>query len=283
MGASAQTSPERTLEVATCPSCGTELQGKFCQRCGEKEFHARELSIRHFLEHALEEFTHLDSKAFATLRYLFTRPGFLTTEFIAGRKTKYMKPLSLFLVASALLLLANSIRARSPYDVHWLTQVDQARNGELSALLTRLSVKKSVAKEVLIDRIQEREHRLVTTAEFAIVLAVAVVLALLYRRHFFVEHLVASLHYFSFNFLCWVLLWPIATSVGVFNLKSTILLVFTTIVFFIYLVIALRRIYGQPAGVTIAKTAVLYAGILLFQIMTPVVALLVSLISVARA
>lgn len=282
MEATAQSSAGTQLEITTCPTCGTELQGKFCHHCGEREFHAGELSIRHFLAHVLEEFTHLDSKAFITLRYLFTRPGFLTAEFVAGRKACYMKPLSLFLVASALLLIANSIRPRSPYDVHWLAQVDQAGNGQLDALLTRLSAKKSLEKEVLIDRIQEREHRLVTTAEFAIVLAVALVLALLYRKHYFVEHLVASLHYFSFNFLCWVLLWPIATTVGVMNLKSTILLLFTTIVFFAYLLIASRRIYREPTGVTMAKTAVLYAGIFLFQILTPVVALLISLVSVAK-
>src|SRR5215472_17199791 len=142
MGTTAQASPKTTLETARCPNCSTALQGKFCHHCGEKDFHAKELSSRHFFEHALEELTHLDSKAFATLRYLFKRPGFLTAEFIAGRKTKYMKPLSLFLVASAMLLLANSIRPRSPYDVHWLIQVDQDRNGQLNPLLTRLSAKK---------------------------------------------------------------------------------------------------------------------------------------------
>jgi hypothetical protein len=67
---------------AVCANYDLELLGDFCHRCGEQKHHAEELTLKHFFLHATHDLTHIDTKVFATLRYLFTRPGFLTQEFI---------------------------------------------------------------------------------------------------------------------------------------------------------------------------------------------------------
>ena len=280
MGTTARAAPETTLESARCQTCDTELRGKYCHSCGEREFHAGELSLRHFLAHVLEEFTHLDSKALVTVRYLFTRPGFLTAEFIAGRRSRYMKPLSLFLLASALLLLANSIRPRSPYNVRWLTTTAQAT--PLKNLLTKLAAKNHVDPETLIERIQERENHLITAAQFVTVVAVALALAVVYRKRFFVEHMVTAFHYFSFTYLCSAVFWPFTSSIAVSSPKSVVLIVITSAVYSTYLFLSLRRIYAQSAGMTLAKTVFVYLGIFVIQIATPTAALLVSILTVAK-
>src|SRR5262249_13616123 len=143
--------PAPAVDVTRCATCETELQGAFCHGCGEKKHDESELSLKHFALHGLHELTHLDSKVFATVRYLFTRPGFLTQEYVAGRRSVYMKPLSLFLVACALLFLSDSFFPRSAYDVNWLTRMDRA--GNVDRAWTKLAAKKHVTKEVLIDRI----------------------------------------------------------------------------------------------------------------------------------
>jgi Protein of unknown function (DUF3667) len=51
---------------------------------------------------ALEFFQHplLDTKLWKTLVPLVLRPGLLTEEFLAGRRTRYVRPLKLFLTVS---------------------------------------------------------------------------------------------------------------------------------------------------------------------------------------
>jgi thiamine biosynthesis protein ThiS len=75
-----------------CPTCGTHVAGKFCPNCGEKQFGLADLSIRHFFTHALGEFFHFDSKIFRSFRLLFTRPGFLTSEYLRGCRKPYLHP-----------------------------------------------------------------------------------------------------------------------------------------------------------------------------------------------
>jgi hypothetical protein len=47
-----------------------------------------------------EEFFTFDSKFFLSLKYLFTRPGYLTHEYISGRFMRYISPVKLFLFTS---------------------------------------------------------------------------------------------------------------------------------------------------------------------------------------
>jgi hypothetical protein len=102
---------------ALCPSCGETLVGDFCHRCGEKRAEARDLTLRHFLSEAAQEFTSVEhSKIFRTLRALLFRPGFLTREWAAGRRNCYLKPLNLCLLILALQVFVYSTRQVSTFD-----------------------------------------------------------------------------------------------------------------------------------------------------------------------
>jgi hypothetical protein len=236
-----------TVGPAVCPNCGTELLGDFCHRCGEQRHHAEELTLKHFFLHAMHDLTHLDTKVFATLRYLFTRPGFLTQEFIAGRRSRYMRPFSLFLVACAVFFLADSIKPVSGYDVHQLAAVD--KRGEINAAWEKLARAKHVSKEVIEERVQDTLHRASTAAQIFNALAMAVVLAMLFRKRYFVEHLVFSLHYLSFTFFGALLLSPLQPP----RLSSLNSFIAVTLVFVTYLFISMRRVYKQGRVATFFK------------------------------
>jgi len=86
---------------ATCANCGTPLTGRYCAACGQKAALLNP-TLGHFLSEAAQEITNLDGRIFRSVRFLVTRPGFLTKEIIAGRRASYLAPLRLYLIFSVL-------------------------------------------------------------------------------------------------------------------------------------------------------------------------------------
>jgi len=288
--ASAQPAPvvetAPVVESSRCPNCGTDLLGTYCYRCGEKMFHEKDLSLRHFLAHSLHELTHLDSKIFATLRYLFTRPGFLTQEYLSGRRLHYVKPLSLFLVACAVFLLADSVRPVNRWNIVRMTQDD--KTGRLDAGWEKMASLKHLPKEVIVEQVAEKMHKMATATQLANVLAMAVVLALFYRRRYFTGHLVFACHFLVFNFLVLVLLSPLMPMAENIHIRTRWLrilwwLVVQNAVYVGYLFLALRRVYGQGALITAFKAISTYTILQFLIFLTMVITLSVAAAFAAMA
>ncbi|HEY3876278.1 MAG TPA: DUF3667 domain-containing protein [Candidatus Kapabacteria bacterium] len=91
---------ENTTEsLRTCPDCGASGAGNFCANCGE-ELEPYLPKVRQFFRELLSEIVSFDSKVVRTIPALLFRPGFLTKEYIEGRRRKYLLPWRLyFLVA----------------------------------------------------------------------------------------------------------------------------------------------------------------------------------------
>src|SRR6266852_7692939 len=84
-----------------CENCGAQLTGRYCAQCGQAAVDYRR-SFRHVIVDVLDSFLNWDSKFFATLGLLITRPWRLTNEFLAGKRVRYVHPLRLYLLASIL-------------------------------------------------------------------------------------------------------------------------------------------------------------------------------------
>ena len=82
----------------TCKSCGNTFCGNYCNECGEKVLHASDRSFKRFAGSIFKAITFADSKFIKTLWLVLSKPGFLTKEFVEGKRVNYLKPLSLFLV-----------------------------------------------------------------------------------------------------------------------------------------------------------------------------------------
>lgn len=94
--------------LAPCANCGEPRPGQYCPSCGQRQGD-RVASLRRLLADALEDQFSLNSALPRTLRALITRPGFLTTEYIAGRIARYVPPFRLYLAASILFFVVLSL------------------------------------------------------------------------------------------------------------------------------------------------------------------------------
>ncbi|MFS8544177.1 MAG: DUF3667 domain-containing protein, partial [Limnochordales bacterium] len=81
---------------ASCLDCGAPLTGRLCANCGQPAGDAQ-LSLRKLLGELADEYLNVDSRFFRSIVPLLVRPGFLTREYLQGRRTRYVRPLRLYL------------------------------------------------------------------------------------------------------------------------------------------------------------------------------------------
>ena len=238
-----------------CLNCGAVLDGGFCSACGQKKVEPGDLSVRRFLGHLFDEFTDLQSnKIIRSLLDLLFLPGRLTAEYLAGRKGRYITPVRLYLTFSAIYFL-----------FAWGTLSDVRGGGSermsRSSVVVAMARQKGVDPNVLADRIQQRAEKCAGALRFASVMISGLFLSLLYftARKYYVEHLIFSFHYYSFDFCCkslFALLYVGVTLLGR-KLPSMVLNFFYPVAF-VYLLLALHLVYRERWPRTIVKSVVLF-------------------------
>ena len=87
-----------------CKNCGTELKGMYCHNCGQYALDSRQPFWKYILQY-FENVYQFDTKIWSTLWMLFRRPGFLTTEFNAGKIASYVHPMRLFMCITLLFFI----------------------------------------------------------------------------------------------------------------------------------------------------------------------------------
>jgi hypothetical protein len=238
-----------------CLNCGSLLTGKYCAACGQKRVDRRDLSVRRFFGHLINELTDLQSnKILRTFGALLFKPGLLTSEYLAGKKGFHIGPVRLYLTFSAIyFLFAWGVLS----DVRGGGTERTARSRPVVAMASQ----RGVDPRVLADRIHQRAERFAGILRFASVLVSGGFLALLYLsfKKYYVEHLIFSFHYYSFDFFCksfFALAFVVATWFGS-KIPSTLLNFFYPVAF-LYLLFALRRVYRQSWPWTVLKALVLF-------------------------
>ena len=87
-----------------CLNCGTTVIGKYCHNCGQENIDPKE-SIWHLILHFFNDVTHFDGKFFSTLKDLLFKPGFLSKEYVKGRRASYLNPIRMYLFTSFIFFL----------------------------------------------------------------------------------------------------------------------------------------------------------------------------------
>ena len=84
-----------------CLNCGAEVHAVYCSHCGQPNREPR-LGIKDLFHDFIHLMTHFDGKFFMTVKMLLTKPGFLSTEFLKGRRFAYLPPVQMYVLTSAI-------------------------------------------------------------------------------------------------------------------------------------------------------------------------------------
>jgi hypothetical protein len=87
-----------------CLNCGTIVQGKYCHVCGQENVEPKE-TFWHMVIHFFNDITHFDGSFFTTLKDLLFKPGFLSKEYMKGRRASYLHPVRMYVFTSAIFFL----------------------------------------------------------------------------------------------------------------------------------------------------------------------------------
>jgi len=268
---------------ALCANCGAPVPRRFCGECGQRVEHAVH-SVWHFILEAAEDLTHADSRLWRTMLALLFRPGYLTAEFLAGRRIRYLPPLRLYLVLSVLFFLLGGLLDRHPGV--WVVKLNGnddvalepapkavARPGESAE-----QVRERLCSQVAYDgpgkswaqpalshacrksvedggrSIKEAFTHTMPRAIFIALPILGLVMLPLYRRprRYYIEHLLFLLHAHAFLFLL-LALFAIASTIFQIDVLVSALGLAVTCSIPCYYFIAMRRVYGQSRGRTLGK------------------------------
>ena len=129
--------PER--KEKNCLNCGTTVIGKYCHTCGQENIEPKE-SVWHLLSHFFNDVTHFDGKFFTSVKDLILKPGFLSKEYMAGKRAGYLNPVRMYLFTSfVFFLIFFSLYKVDENSVEFgvnknnLAKIDSAELRELSA------------------------------------------------------------------------------------------------------------------------------------------------------
>jgi Protein of unknown function (DUF3667) len=269
------------MNANDCANCGATLAGPWCSRCGQ---HARESvrSVGALLHDAWHSLTHLDGRIGQTLRQLFLRPGSLTTEYLAGRRARYVPPFRLYLVCSLLFFALAAVTAnhaeKSPVSG---PAVGMAPAGDADGACRQLAWGgqppppwlTNACLAIARDQGAGLGRAFLANAPkmmFVLLPALAAVMQLFWwrPRRLYVEHLVFSLHTHAFVFSLFSVLMAVAavgsrwaTLENAAGLLSLVLWGWALV----YPWLAMRRHYGQSRRLTAFKfvaIAILYVLLL---------------------
>jgi hypothetical protein len=265
---------KKRFKGPACANCGAHYlesyrDARFCPACGQ-ENHDLNVPLRHLIAEAAEGLFHFDTKSVRTLRALAFRPGFLTVEFLRGRRVPYVMPVRLYVFVSFLFFLVLALfsgghgggRGDVSFQGIKATEIRDVPDSDLDAFMQSRRVaptpfnRYAVRQLARISRGGQAELRhlilkSVSYMMFALMPIFALVLLIFFRKNepHYIASLIFSLHYHSLAFLVLAVL---ALLSGIF--RRELILFLAPIVMAVYLFLALRTVYGRSSVSTLFRT-----------------------------
>lgn len=255
--------------MTDCLNCGAALHGSFCSACGQRAV-PKDPSVSELAGDAWQELSGYDGRIAATVRGLL-RPGYLTREYLAGRRARYVSPVRLYLIASVIYFLAASVspptlsrnagKVAPPGGIHVgvsgpasrAEMSDEDRAQLLASADKAPPVVRALLRAVATDPIAFRARVLTIMPRvfFALLPGFAAIVALFYRRRRFPTSLVFAAHLHAFAYTAFTLS-ESAKLTGWIGLEVAMDVVVMA-AFAAYTLMSFRAVFGGSWATTLAK------------------------------
>ncbi|MDN3585331.1 DUF3667 domain-containing protein [Pedobacter aquatilis] len=130
-----------------CLNCGSHVETHYCSNCGQPNLELKE-SFWGFISHSIAHYFHFDNKFFQTLVPLLTKPGQVTLDYLAGKRARYINPVSMYIFVSIVYFLvayspehkrkSNEHEGKAPSNLETKKVIDSA-----DKKLTEIGLKKT--------------------------------------------------------------------------------------------------------------------------------------------
>lgn len=230
--------------------------------CGEKKISREDLTFRKFFDQAFDIITHFDSKIWRSVYLLFSKPGFLVTEHLEGRRVKYAKPIQLFLVINVIYFLALNYIG---FDEVTNPLKDHMNNFFYGDIATTLVNEKIENKNITFTEYDNKFYDEIYVESKLLIIFMIPLLALWFLLIFFrkdilyYEQLIFATYFFCFILLFYTFFINILESVFDTNTEEIIVLLASAI----YLFFSIRKIHKLSISQILLKTLLSVIGLVL--------------------
>lgn len=282
-----------------CRNCGSKLSGPYCSVCGQKD-NDLHVPVKELASELVAIIPSFDERLFRTLRPLFTRPGFLTKEYLAGRRRQFISPFKLYFFVSVCFFLISSASDTGKNFIN-INNSDKSgtgtrvgkdtviiSTGEENDLVNISSQDSSASADgfkrsffnalkrmqsnptMLIEKFKEYRPKII----FLLLPIFALLLKVFYIRskHLYVKHLIFAFYFHAFIFCVLIV---------IDLLELTHLEIVSTMSGLLYFAIpthlfyGLKRVYGQNTWKTLIKMSLLSVSYLVIFFSTILSALFI--------
>jgi hypothetical protein len=244
-----------------CANCGAELFGPFCAQCGEKRIDRADYSIKAVAQDVVQELSPVDSKILRTLTTLLTKPGLLSQHYFAHGRSRYTKPLTLFIALNVAFFFIQPHTGLLQYSYTQFTNAaypgGAARHALVVARLGGNVDEKTYESRFNLQLQQQKKSMLIFCVP---VLALAMVVLYAGHHRYYAEHLVFSIHVYAFLLIFMGILLNVGFAILILLLRNagqmghrmmlmaeteTTLIVIIFVGLTAYIAFGLRRAYGD--------------------------------------
>jgi hypothetical protein len=261
--------PQQVKEVAQvqCLNCGAAAKGAYCYQCGQHVRDNADRSLGRLLSEVFGTIFFFDNRFLLSLKYLLAFPGRMTVEFLAGKRKKFISPVTLFLFFNVIYFFVSPL---SDYSLSLNDQMYWQYHSEWTSSWANTKLQNLGISEQAYAPMYQKASDNVSKSIMMInvpLIGLFIYLLAFKKRKFYFDSLIFAFHFFTFYLISWVLLdwvgklFDMIESASAY--ASSFFIFFTFGLPFLYAVFSIRKFlrlrwyWAVPAGVWVIAAVML--------------------------